>query len=95
MPYLNADERRAIASCIRQYLKVVRELSSTRALLALCEREKLYPQNWQQTLETMKTLPAYKILPELDIVAGFLDQSADEIDLTELLSKLPKETRPN
>jgi hypothetical protein len=96
MTMLGASERRGIAELFRRYAALQRELSAAKALLMLCEAQKIYPQDWPKHLDAMKNTPACsKIVQELDTIASHLEQSADEIDLTELLSKLPKGTAPN
>lgn len=96
MTHLDTNQRRGIAALLRGHARLHRELAAAKALLSLCEQQKLYPQGWKQSLEKMKETPAYgKIAQELDTIASLLEQSADEIDLTELLQKLPKQSPAN
>jgi hypothetical protein len=55
-----------------------------RALLKFCEENKLHPVKYERALEEIKQKPEYQ-----EIARGLdLEQSAEEIDLNELLQKM-------
>jgi hypothetical protein len=88
---LDADQRRGIAVLLRAHAELQRRLSAAIALLSFCQRNEKYPKDFRAELERAKTHPDYaKIGQGYDIVAFHLEQSADEIDVSEVLSRLPK-----
>jgi uncharacterized membrane protein YfbV (UPF0208 family) len=91
MDKLNADQRTAIAGLIRGQARLIRDLTAARALLKFCEENKLHPVKYERALEEIKQKPEYQeIARGLDLIASHLEQSAEEIDLNELLQKLPQ-----
>jgi len=88
---LDAAQRRGIAVLLRTIAELQRKLSAAIALLAFCERNEKYPKDFRAELERVKTHPDYASIAQgYDIVASHLEQSADEIDVNEVLSRLPK-----
>lgn len=52
--------------------------------------------DYERDLEEIKQRPEYKKIAEgLDLVASHLEQVAEDIDLSELLQKLPKAKKSN
>lgn len=69
----------------------MRDLSAARGLLKVCQDKKVCPLDYECDLEDIKKTPAYQNLAQgLDLIAASLEQSAEEIDLKELLQRLPK-----
>jgi hypothetical protein len=93
---LNTDQSRAVAGLLREYGKLLCELNAAKALLAYSANDKLYPKEWKQALEDIKQKPGYADPAKgLELIAAHLEKSASEVDLTELLSKIPKGIAPN
>ena len=91
MNALDADQRRGIATLLRAYAESQRKLSAAIALLSFCQRNEKYPKDFRAELELVKTHPDYANIGKgYDTVASHLEQSADDIDLTEVLSRLPR-----
>ena len=91
MTPLDANQRRGLATLLRAHAELQRKLSAAIALLTFCQRNRVYPNDVQGELERAKTHPDYaNIAQGYDIVASHLEQSADEIDVNEVLSRLPK-----
>lgn len=96
MAKLEPEHSRAVAGLLREYGKILCELRAAKDLLAYSSKNKVYPLDWEKILEEMKTKPGYfRPAQALEVIAQHLEQSADEIDLTEVLSKLSKGTAPN
>jgi hypothetical protein len=55
------------------------------------ENQKCPPAQWETALEGMKDLPAYHAPAQvLEVIAAQLERNADDIDLNEVLKKLPE-----
>ena len=91
MNALDADQRRGIATLLRAYAESQRKLSAAIALLSFCQRNEKYPKDFRAELESGENAPRLcQYRKGYDTVASHLEQSADDIDLTEVLSRLPR-----
>jgi len=96
MTKLNLNQSKALAGIIREHARLIRDLTAARALLKVCQEKQVCPVDFEWDLEEMKQKPEYlQIAKELDLIAVRIEQAAEEIDLNELLQKLPKETLPS
>lgn len=88
---MNTEQSRAIAKLLREQARLIRDLTAARGLLRICQEKKICPLDYERDLEEIKQRPEYKKIAEgLDLVASHLEQVAEDIDLSELLQKLPK-----
>lgn len=91
MGKLEPEHSRAVAGLIRGYGKVLCELTAAKALLRYLGQNQKFLVEWEQALEEMKAKPGYRNPAQaLEIIALQLERNADDIDLSELLKKLPE-----
>lgn len=96
MGKLDAKQARAIAEFMRAYGNLYREMVSARALLKFCQEKQVYPLDYKQELESLKTKVEYSDIGKVfDIAAAHLEQAAEETDLSEILNTLPKDSPAN
>jgi hypothetical protein len=90
MTNLNADQGRAVAGLIREYGRLLCELSAAKVLLKFLAQNQKVLVGWEQALEAMKEKPGYRNPAQaLEVIAAHLEQAASEIDLNEVLKQIP------
>jgi hypothetical protein len=96
MSKLDAEQSRAVAGIIREFVRLMRDSSAARALLRVCQETRRCPVDFECDLEEIKKDPKYQAVGQsLELIAAHIEQSALEIDLNELLEKVPRATRPS
>lgn len=92
----DAANKRAVAGILRQYGNILCELAAAKVMLTFLAKNQKVLVEWEQALEAMKEKPGYRNPSQaLEVIALVLEQSAEEIDLNELLQKLPPGKPPN
>ena len=95
MSKLDAEQSRAVAGIIREFVRLMNS-TAARALLRVCQETRRCPVDFECDLEEIKKDPKYQAVGQsLELIAAHIEQSAIEIDLNELLEKVPRATRPS
>ena len=87
---------RAIAGMVRMYLKTSREMVSLRIVLATYAQSGHCPPDWENQFQFVLASDDLKSFgSELESSVALLENTADEIDLNEILAKMPPDTPIN
>lgn len=96
MAKLDAAQIKGIASLLRKYLSLMRELTAAKSILRACEESERVPYQWQEALEQAVSSPEHNTSAEqLEALIHHLEQEADESGLIPLLEKFSKESPTN
>lgn len=88
---MTPEQRRALAVFLRQHLRNLADIQTSRATLELSSRRGVVPIDWKQKLEAFSQTPQYRaMLEEFEPLIVQFEQGASETDLIELLQKTMK-----
>jgi hypothetical protein len=90
MTKFSAEQCRALAVMVGINLKHMRENVALRTILMTCAHNNTSPGKWEQSLDELMKTPVFTVLgKDLESWISVLQETAEEIDVADLLAKFP------